>query len=69
VTFQQGQRVRIPKGTLVHTMYPGKADYKLSRSQVVTIHHFIGEKIRWPGSGGYWCEVGPEGVEAVEEKT
>lgn len=60
--FHQGQRVRLPKGAWVHTMYPGKADYALKRSQIITIHHFIGEKIRWPGSSGYWNSVSPEGV-------
>jgi hypothetical protein len=51
-----GSRIRIPKGATIHTM-SSVEDRPAGRSYVVTVNHLIGDKPRWPGSGGYWTEA------------
>lgn len=60
--LKRGDKVRIRKGARVHTLYPGKADYNLTRSQVIKVDHTIGNKVRWAGSAGYWCSVNIEDI-------
>ena len=55
--LKRGDRVRVRRGAWVHTLYPGKADYALSRSQVIKVDHTIGDNVRWAGRAGYWCSV------------
>lgn len=49
--------MRIRKGARVHTLYPNKADYNLTRSQVIKVDHTLGDNVRWAGSAGYWNSV------------
>jgi hypothetical protein len=60
--LKRGDRVRIRRGAQVHTMYPGKADYQLKRSQVIKVDHTIGDKVRWAGSAGYWNQTSIENI-------
>lgn len=71
VRIERGVRVRIPQGATVRTMHPSRDSYVLKRSQVVKVDHTLGGTpaypewnqpavpltVRWPGTGGYWCET------------
>lgn len=60
---KKGDKVRIPKDTVVTTMHPSRSAYTLKRAQVITVDHTLGGHsgspltVRWAGSGGYWCEA------------
>lgn len=65
-----GDKVIIPKGTVVHTMHPSRDSYVTKRNQTITVNHVLDgylddygrpfiehpPRVRWPGSGGYWNE-------------
>lgn len=71
MSFQRGDRVRILKGTRIHSMRCGW--YECKRTYVVTVHSYSegyeceGQEhpaeIIWPGTGGYWCRVDASEVE------
>ena len=71
---KQGDKVRIPKGTIVRNLYLGEKP--AGRSYTVTVNHVLsgweadGEKhnpkVCWPGTGGYWSEADINDVEKVE---
>lgn len=73
-------RVRIPKGTLIKTIYHGerlagrtytvKVEHLLNGvSQHVNYHQDVvpteNPKVRWPGPGSYWSEADINDVELV----
>ena len=66
--IRRGEQVVIPKGVTVHTTHPKRDTYVTARKQRVTVDHILpgrseggrhleNPKVRWAGSGGYWCEV------------
>ena len=80
--IQQGDYVRIPKGTMVRNLLKGEKP--AGRSYTIKVHHIlqgaeyddgpdgptvINPKICWPGTGGYWSEVDINDVlEAIVNK-
>lgn len=55
--LKRGDKVRVRRGARVHTLYPNRADYNLTRSQVIKVDHTLGDNVRWAGSAGYWNSV------------
>lgn len=75
--IKQGDRVRVPKGTVItRTTHPHPRSV-VGRTTVVTVthtfegytDHYTGEEvpdgISWAGSGGYWVDVKASDVEVV----
>lgn len=81
--IKRGDKVRIPKGTMVRSMKNHNEARPAGRSFVVTVHSmacgqnahvYRGETVAavdpavvWPGTGGYWCECSINDVEKVED--
>lgn len=73
--IRRGDRVRVPKGTLVATTH-GRQVLVTKRSYVVKIHHvyegytYAGvthpARVVWAGAGQYWKEADMADVELVE---
>lgn len=71
--FTKGDQVRLPAGTIVHTMHPSRHSYTLRRAQTITVHHTsdgyvnvfdrrgfgqtVLPELTWAGTGGYWNRV------------
>lgn len=71
--FTKGDKVRLPAGTVVHTMHPSRDSYTLQRAQTIIVHHtsdgyvnvfdrrsfgqVVIPELTWAGTGGYWNRV------------
>jgi hypothetical protein len=67
--FRQGNRIRIPAGTVVDSTHPRRKRFTLTRAHTIVVNHTLpgigypdsldrkSPRVCWPGTGGYWCEV------------
>lgn len=78
----KGRKVRIPKGSPIHSMQPGVTWLIAKRAQTITVDHvlpghtpgnpdrpevFSVPCVRWAGTGGYWRAVPACDVEIVDD--
>jgi len=74
--IKRGDRVRIPKGTLVKTVYHGVR--LAGKTYTVKVDHTLNgmtderygthnPTVRWAGPGGYWSEADFNDVEKIDE--
>jgi hypothetical protein len=74
IPFKRGDKVRIPKGTLVKTCTKGVRI--TGRTYTITVDHVLhgaeyddtvhNPVVVWPGTGGYWSEADINDVEKVQ---
>jgi len=62
--IKQNDKILIPKGTFIRSMYPRRNEYYSKKSIRVNVHHILSgssngsnPKVVWAGSSGYWAEV------------
>lgn len=81
IPLKRGDKVRIPKGTMVLSRKTGKSA-PAGRGYIVVVHSIscgrnehiyrgevvpaVNPAVVWPGSGGYWCEADVNDVVKVE---
>ena len=71
--INNGEIVRVNKGSVVESYNPSKRKYTLKRSQKVKVNHqyeYPGREnvVVWAGTGGYWCWTNESNVQKIEVK-
>lgn len=75
--IKQGDIVKIPKGTFIHTTHPRKENGPIKRTITVKVNHLLpgcnhidrksNPSVSWAGSAGYWMRADINDVILVEK--